>query len=155
MFSWSTGKCFLLAPKDHDRPDFRKEVGLGVVCAMFSVCDFLLPANFQSSCPLKSVEEGVVEALLCREELSVELVFVVLDDPLPLAEELVRYPPKLLRPPLRESPRNQVETRVTRVTKFGHPCRKLGQPLAPQPGMKHESTYRFVLGFRFAKMLSS
>ena len=43
-----------------------------------------------SSCPPKSADEGAVEALLWREELSVEAVFVVLDDPLPLVKEVRR-----------------------------------------------------------------
>lgn len=55
------------------------------------MCDFLF--NFQSSCPFRSAEDGVVDALLCREELSVELVFVVLEDPLPLAAESAPSPP--------------------------------------------------------------
>lgn len=49
-----------------------------------SPCDFLF-AFLQSSCPLTSAEEGAVDALLCREEVSVEVVLVVLDDPLPLS----------------------------------------------------------------------
>lgn len=55
------------------------------------MCDFLF--NLQSSWPFRSAEEGAVDALLCREELSVELVFVVLEDPLPLAAESAPYPP--------------------------------------------------------------
>ena len=38
----------------------------------------------QSSWPPRSADEGAVEELLLREELSVEAVFVVLDEPLPL-----------------------------------------------------------------------
>lgn len=33
---------------------------------------------------LKSADEAAVETLLCLEEVSVEMVLVVLDDPLPL-----------------------------------------------------------------------
>lgn len=80
------GNCFFEPPKDHERPDLRNEVGLGD--CVYSVTDFLLADSFQSSCPFKSADDAVVEALLCREELSVELVFVVLDDPLPLAERV-------------------------------------------------------------------
>lgn len=45
-----------------------------------------------SSCPapFKSVEEGAVEALLCREELSVDVALVVLETPLPLASPLAK-----------------------------------------------------------------
>lgn len=62
-------------------------------CVLYSVWDFLLADSLQSSCAFRSAEEGVVEALLCLEELSVEFVFVVLDDPLPLAQESAPYPP--------------------------------------------------------------
>lgn len=77
-------------PKDQDRPDFKKETGLAVGVVKDSVWDFLF--NFQSSCELRSAEEGAVEALLCREELSVELVFVVFEDPLPLVERVSTVP---------------------------------------------------------------
>lgn len=72
------GRCFLEPPKDQDRPDLRKDVGRGVDWVILSVIVFLWFASFQSSWPLRSAEDGVVEALLCREELSVELVFAVL-----------------------------------------------------------------------------
>lgn len=86
------GDCFLEPPKDQDRPDLkRKEDGLADGVAKASVWDFLF--NFHSSWPPKSAEEGAVDALLCREELSVELVLVVLDDPLPLAKESAQSPP--------------------------------------------------------------
>lgn len=111
------GKGFLEPPNDHERPALRKPEGcdLGVDGAITSVKDFLLP-NLQSSWPLKSAEDGVVEALLCLDELSVELVFVVLDDPLPL----VRSQPcthSMLHPDL-SLVRHEVspETRVARVT---------------------------------------
>lgn len=88
------GSCFFEPPKDHDLPAFKKpELGLDDDCVWYSVWDFLTAEFFQSSCEFRSAEEGVVEALLCREELSVEFVFVVLDDPLPLAEESAPYPP--------------------------------------------------------------
>lgn len=79
------GCCFLEPPKDQVRPDLRNEDGLAVVVANPSVRDFLF--DFHSSCPLRSAVEGAVDALLCREELSVEVVLVVLDDPLPLGKE--------------------------------------------------------------------
>lgn len=81
---------FLEPPNDHDLPDFKIPVGfgLGVDCEVESIEDFLLACR-QSSWPLKSVEDGVVEALLCLDELSVE---IVLDDPLPLAKESATYP---------------------------------------------------------------
>ncbi len=42
----------------------------------------------------RSAEEGAVDALLCRDELSVEAVLVVLDEPLPLLTcQLVRSEP--------------------------------------------------------------
>lgn len=88
------GSCFFEPPKDQDLPAFKNpELGLDDDCVLYSVWDFLLAESFQSSCAFRSAEEGVVEALLCREELSVEFVFVVLDDPLPLAEESAPYPP--------------------------------------------------------------
>lgn len=61
---------------------------LGVDCVLESGEDFLFACR-QSSWPLKSAEDGVVEALLCLEELSVEMV---LDDPLPLVKESATYP---------------------------------------------------------------
>ena len=42
--------------------------------------------TFHSSWLPRSAEDGAVEALLWRLELSVDVVFVVLDDPLPLSQ---------------------------------------------------------------------
>lgn len=85
--------------------------------------DFLLAESRQSSFAFKSAEEGVVEALLCREESSVELVFVVLVDPLPLVESQPRL--HKVAPHSAAFAECQAQTRVTGVTQIGTPYWKL------------------------------
>ena len=80
------GRCFFCPPKDHERPeDFKKpdELDLGIGGTGMSGYDLLFEVR-HSSCPPKSAEDGAVDALLWRDELSVEAVLVVLDEPLPL-----------------------------------------------------------------------
>lgn len=58
------GNCFLGPPKDQDRPaDFKKleELDFEACCGVWAS---RLLANFQSSCALKSADDGAVDALL-------------------------------------------------------------------------------------------
>lgn len=82
------GKFFFCPPKEKVRPAaFRNEpddADLGIDGGREgSLVGFLL-VFLPSSCPVKSADDGAVETLLCRDESSVEAVFVVLEDPLPL-----------------------------------------------------------------------
>ncbi len=79
------GRCFFWPPKDHDRPaDFKNpELDFGIG-GMGTSAIALLFAALQSSWPPRSADEGAVDALLWRDELSVEAVLIVLDEPLPL-----------------------------------------------------------------------
>lgn len=55
---------------------------------------FLAVVFLNSSCWwLRSAEEGAVETLLCREEVSVDMVLVVFEDPLPLSAQVVSPQP--------------------------------------------------------------
>lgn len=78
------GSCFFWAPNDHDRPPGPFINPDGLDFGTGTSVKVLLFANFHSSCAFRSAEDGVVDALLWRDELSVEFVLVVLDDPLPL-----------------------------------------------------------------------
>lgn len=81
--SWEEWLFFLLTPKENVRPArFRKPdpLDLGACLAPMS-WRFFLPECFASS---MSVDDGAVEALLCLEEVSVDVALVVFDAPLPL-----------------------------------------------------------------------
>lgn len=82
--SWGGGAlCFFWTPKEKVRPARFKNpdpLDLGAARAPMS-WRFFLPACFESS---RSADEGAVEALLCLEEVSVDVALVVFDAPLPL-----------------------------------------------------------------------
>ena len=80
------GRCFFCPPKENVRPAaFRNplEEDLGIGGMGMSVGGFLCAPRHSSEPPV-SAEDGAVEALLWRDELSVKVVLVVFDEPLPL-----------------------------------------------------------------------
>jgi hypothetical protein len=85
--STGTGaECFFCLPNEKVRSAaFRNppEEDFGIGGTGMSTGGFLCVFR-QSSWPPVSADDGAVEALLCREELSVEVVFVVFEEPLPL-----------------------------------------------------------------------
>jgi hypothetical protein len=79
------GKCFFCPPKENVRPAAFKnplEDDFGIGGTGMSMCSFLCPPR-HSSDPAISAEDGVVEVLLWRDELSVKVVLVVFEEPLP------------------------------------------------------------------------
>jgi hypothetical protein len=82
------GKFFFCPPKENVRPAERRKPtpdGFGTGGTGISVTAFFCVPRHSSEAPV-SAEEGAVETLLLREEeLSVSVVLVVLEDPLPLS----------------------------------------------------------------------
>ena len=79
------GRCFFCPPKENVRPAaFRNpaEEDFGIGGTGMSVGSFLCAPRHSSEPPVSAVE-GVVETLLCRDELSVKFV-LVFEEPLPL-----------------------------------------------------------------------
>lgn len=84
-------ECFFCPPNENVRLARSKKLdldpprlggGCGCCCG-----GCLVVYRWLSSCAFpapKSVEDGAVEALLCRDELSVDVAFVVFETPLPL-----------------------------------------------------------------------
>lgn len=82
----AAGKCFFCPPNEKVRPAaFRNplEDDFGIGGTGMSICGFLCAPRHSSEAPV-SAEDGAVEALLWRDELSVKVVLVVFDEPLPL-----------------------------------------------------------------------
>jgi hypothetical protein len=78
--------CFFCPPNENVRPAAFKnpfDEDLGTGGTGISACSFRGPPRHSSEGPV-SADEGVVEALLWRDELSVRVVLVVFEDPLPL-----------------------------------------------------------------------
>lgn len=78
--------CFFWTPKEKVRPArFRNPDPLDLTPDRGAIsCRFFFEECFGSSCPSRFVDEGAVEALLCLDEVSVDVALVVLDAPLPL-----------------------------------------------------------------------
>lgn len=81
----AAGRCFFCPPNEKVRPAaFRKpfEDDFGIGGTGMSACSFLWAPRHSSDPPV-SAEDGAVEALLLRDELSVRVVLVVFEEPLP------------------------------------------------------------------------
>lgn len=86
--------CFFCPPNEKVRPARSKNLDPMDLLEFPRPCisdDELLGGPFRWSSwnklpPLKSADDGAVDALLWREDVSVDVVFVVLDKPLPLNE---------------------------------------------------------------------
>jgi len=80
------GKCFFCPPNENVRPAaFRNpaEEDFGIGGTGMSTGSFLCAPRHSSEPPV-SADDGAVEALLWRDELSVKVVLVVFEEPLPL-----------------------------------------------------------------------
>lgn len=88
----AAGRCFFCPPNEKVRPAaFRKpfEDDFGIGGTGMSACSFLWAPRHSSDPPV-SAEDGAVEALLLRDELSVRVVLVVFEEPLPLEAKSTR-----------------------------------------------------------------
>lgn len=80
------GKFFFWPPNENVRPAaFRNPLDddFGIGGTGISIVGFLCAPRHSSEPPV-SAEDGAVEALLWRDELSVKVVLVVFEEPLPL-----------------------------------------------------------------------
>jgi hypothetical protein len=90
------GSCFFCPPNENVRPAaFRNppEADFGIGGTGISIGGFLCAARHSSEPPV-SAEDGAVEALLWRDELSVRVVLVVFEEPLPLEPNQQQTPPR-------------------------------------------------------------
>lgn len=82
----AAGRCFFCPPKEKVRPAaFRNppDEDFGIGGTGMSMWGFFWALRHSSEPPV-SADDGAVEALLWRDELSVNVVLVVFEEPLPL-----------------------------------------------------------------------
>lgn len=95
----AAGRCFFCPPKEKVRPAaFRNPLDedFGIGGTGMSMWGFLWALRHSSEPPV-SADDGAVEALLWRDELSVNVVLVVFEEPLPLQAISKRVFEKLAR----------------------------------------------------------